>query len=196
MKTKFFFKHKRLKGIRVVNARNSKLAPYTSQTFLLPPQFLGIYEKILKKGERGADFSGEIDFSNGWNGAPLAIGAFSKEIHKKVMPGLLNGPTLIRKLIMGDLGIIDGHHRKVEAERGNFRYVPVQLFDMDNKNMVLGTWIKDFEPLTVKEVRSYFKKNEFVPPKATKFQLIGKDGNLYRIMDLQPNVIVPLENLV
>ena len=147
----FCSKHRRLEGIELKGARNSKLSQCHPQIFLLPPQFLKTFEKTLKKGKRGTDFTGEIDFGDGWNGAPIVVGAFNREIHNQISSGLINGPALLKQLTKGDLGVLDGNHRKAESERKTFKYVPVQLFDMEHKSLVLGTWLDGYKPLTVRE---------------------------------------------
>lgn len=166
--------------------------PFEPLIALVPPQLLGTHEACL------ADGYGDIHFESGlWDGSPVAVGAYSEKIYENLAERLSEGAKVVTDVEYGDLGILDGHHRTDLAIRKlALRFIPVQVIPLEHSGVVLGTWLENFVPLTVEQVRSYFKRpDEHVQPKTTKFQITGTDGRTRRIRDMQLRIKIPLENL-
>lgn len=208
--------HPRLQQITVSDAVDeekgidSRISPIEPVFLLVPPHLLGIHEATIGDASdpslvpEGHDHSGfsEIDFSEGWSGPAIAVAASSEEIYHFLYESTQKGKKMafFKDFEYGDLGILDGHHRNTSAENGptKLKYVPVQLipYPMD-KSVILGTWHHDGVCWTAEQVMECFKDpNKVADAKRTKFQIEGKDGNLYRILHLQPNVEIPIEDLM
>lgn len=165
---------------------NSQLSPFESCLILALVKEVGEHEGI------NADNLDEINFSNGWKGAPIAVAAQDDDLFEKLGAGL----HIVEAMNYGDLGVLDGHHRLTKSKIEGFTYVVTQLFPLIHPNVIIDTWLENYSPLTAEQVKKYLKTpRSVVPPKATKFQVIDNNNQKRRIMEIQPNVSVGIKTL-
>lgn len=169
-------------NIRMEQTQGSRVSPFPICIVLTLPQLIGTHEGTKKEGLEG------IDFSQGWNGFPIAAATLNERLLDKLGEGI----HVVEHIDYGDIGVLDGHHRREMAERSRLVYAVTQMFPLMHPKVLINTWLENFAPLTPQEVAQYFKqKGKVVKPKATKFQIQGNDGVLRRIAESQPHVRVP-----
>lgn len=176
--------------IEIIETEKSRYSPFGVRIVLVDPFKLGTHEDCLE----GYNFE-EIDFRVEYCGPAIAVAQFDMS-DSLYLDG--KGRGLVFEIEeYGDLGVLDGRHRLERARRLGFSLVPVQIFPARDPNLMLGTWLENFSPLTIEEVVKYFKHPDVhVLPKATKFQARGTDGLTYRLADIQPRVRVATKYLV
>ena len=201
--------------IQVPESINSSSTPFRPLILLVPPELIGtheatnpIYVPSANEDQRG--FSG-LNFDSGWHGSPIAVAAFTKCKGNEIIDNAIytslskalsakGGVGILSDMKYGDLGVLDGHHRRKMAAEGYplLRYIPVQLIPyLADSSVVLDTWHDDREIWTAENVFKCFKnKNQYTDSKRTKFGIIGTDGVTRRILDAQPEIHIPLENLI
>lgn len=204
----------------IPEAIDSSKTPFRPLILLVPPKLLGTHEdtigdpnnpKWVPDGRNESGFA-EIDFSNGWDGSPIAVAAYTlckgngilnTQVYSSIYRALVTkgGMGIIDSLIYGDLGVLDGHHRvKMAAESltQRLKYVPVQLIPyLFDNSVVLNTWHSDGNIWTAEQVFECFKTpNKYADAKRTKFGVVGTDGVTRRILDTQPSIKIPLKSLV
>lgn len=175
---------------------------------LVPPGCLGTHEKTIGNpfkpdeippGYKKSGFAG-IDMDSGWHGPPVAVAAYSKQIYIEIAKVLLRKGKigLIEELELGDLGVLDGHHRRELAITKRFKFIPVQLIPFPyNPHIFLGTHRDDGIIWNANQVRTCFTEPYLLADeKRTMFQMVGIDGKARKIRHLQPHVHIPLANLV
>ena len=208
------------KEVRIPEPIDSSKTPFEPLILLVPPALLGTHEDTIgdpndpqwiPKGRKESGFS-EIDLSRGWDGSPIAVAAFAvcreNEIIKSdIYPDIYRvlsangGMGVLDTLEYGDLGILDGHHRvkmAAESTTQRLKYVPVQLIPfLYDASVVLDTWHNDDCVWTAEQVFECLKTtNKFADAKRTKFGIRGTDSVIRRILDTQPHLRIPLENLI
>lgn len=201
--------HRFIPATEVEGETDSRKSPLKRPIILLvPPSCLGTHEKTignpLKPDEAptGHDKSGfaEIDMDSGWHGPPVAVAAYSKQIYIEIAKVLLRKGRigLIEKLDLGDLGVLDGHHRRELAIAKGYKFIPVQLIPFPyNPHIFLGTHHDDGIIWTVNQIRTCFTDPYLLADeKRTMFQMIGTDGIARKIRHLQPHIHIPRANLV
>jgi len=206
--------------IKVPETIDSSKTPFGPLILFIPPKYLGTHEntigdpnnpKWVPPGRKESGFA-EIDFSIGWKGSPIAVAAFAIcrgniILDRSIYNSLYNvlskngGLGILDTLEYGDLGILDGHHRVKMAEESlnlSLKYVPVQLIPyLFDPSVVLDTWHNDSNVWKGEQVFECFKiPDKFADAKRTKFGVRGTDGIVRRILDTQPNITIPLENLI
>lgn len=170
------------KNISLEHTAGSRQSPFPVCIILTLPERIGTHEATKQEGLAG------IDFSHGWNGFPIAVAS----LNQRLLDELGEGVHVVERVDYGDIGVLDGHHRREMAERQRFAYAVTQMFPLMHPQVIIGTWLENFTPLTPEQVAQYFKqKGKVVKPKATKFQIKGNDGVLRRIAESQPHVRVP-----
>jgi hypothetical protein len=109
------------------------------------------------------------------------------------------GLGLLETFDYGDIGVLDGHHRRRYAVEGpiKLKYVPVQIMPyLYDPSVVLKTWHYDGRIWEAEKVFTCFKiPDEYADAKRTKFGVIGKDGSTRRILDAQPNITIHIDKL-
>lgn len=166
-------------SIKVEQTALSCLSPLPLCLILTLPELIGTHEATKPEGLRG------IDFSHGWNGAPIAVAT----LNEWLLEQLGEGVHVVENVDYGDFGVLDGHHRRQVAENEGLAYAMTQLIPLISPHVLINTWLENFTPLTPDEVASYFRQPEaVVPAKATKFQVVAQDGTVHRIMEMQPHV--------
>jgi hypothetical protein len=199
----------------VEETQDSTKTPFKPLILLVPPELLGTHEAtdpdhIPVEGEDKKGFEG-IDFTNGWNGSPLACACFAicnedEVVKSDIYPSIFRrltankGVALLDQFEYGDFGVLDGHHRRRYAAEGPIRlkYVPIQIIPyLYDCSVVLRTWHADNNYWKAQRVFECFKKpDDYADAKRTKFGVVGKDGIIRRILDTQPNVTIPLHDLI
>lgn len=199
---------------KVKETVDSSKTPFQTLILLVPPELLGTHEAtdpdhIPVEGEDKRGFEG-ISFEKGWDGSPLASACFAvcegdRIIKSEIYPSLYRslsqngGIGILDTIEYGDIGILDGHHRRRYAAEGpiKLKYVPVQIIPyLYDCSVVLRTWHADANYWKAQQVFECFKiANQYADAKRTKFGVVGTDGIIRRILDTQPNVRIPLENL-
>lgn len=194
---------------------DSSQTPFKPLILLVSPQLLGTHEAtdpdhIPSEDEDKRGFDG-IDFSEGWNGSPIAAACFAvcegdniikSDIYPSIYKALSEhkGIGLLDDLQFGDIGVLDGHHRRRFAAEGSLRlkYIPVQIMPyLYDPSVKLETWHLDGNRWKAEQVFKCFKiPDAYADAKRTKFGVEGTDGVVRRILDTQPNVRIPLENLI
>lgn len=192
--------------ILVEETIDSSQTPFDPLILLVPPQFLGTHEATHAGwiAEASTDQFGtsRLDFEDGWHGSPIAVTAANQEIYQNLANQLksLGEIGLLPQFKYGDLGILDGHHRVKMALQGKTKlsYVPVQLIPyLIDDCVIMGTWHNDGKILSPESIFRYFKHPKLLADtKRTKFGIRGKDGVIRRILDSQPEIHIPLENLL
>lgn len=207
----------RLSGqeIQIEETIDSSKTPFEPLIMLVPPEMIGTHEAtdpdyIPREGEDMRGFGG-INFESGWMGSPIAVSAFcvcrgneivANDIYRSMYRALTNkgGVGVLSELNFGDLGVLDGHHRRRMAAEGpiKLKFVPVQLIPyLVDESVLLDTWHNDGNVWTAENVFDCFKVSDrYADAKRTKFGVRGTDGITRRILDTQPNVFIPLENLI
>jgi hypothetical protein len=144
----------------------------------------------------------EIDYTHGWKETPVAIGAPEfPHLQDDLLDKLGAGIYLVESMEYGDFGILDGHHRRSAIERDGLTFVISQLFPLiaNHPYMKIGVWPDSAykgAPYSPQEISKFFRnRDEVVLAKATKFQIVGKDGVTRRIKEVQPEVLAPREVL-
>jgi len=193
---------------------DSSKTPFEPLILLVPPELLGTHEAtdpdhIPVEGEEKRGFEG-IDLSNGWDGSPLAAACFAvckgdeiikSDIYPSIYRTLLShgGIGILDDLVYGDLGVLDGHHRRRLAaeDQPRLKYVPVQIIPyLYDPSVILRTWHYDGKVWKAEQVFECFKiPDKFADAKRTKFGITGRDGITRRILDAQPDIHIPLEDL-
>jgi len=201
----------------VPESADSTQTPFSPLILLVPPRLIGTHEDVIgdpynpsfvPPGYATSGFAG-IDFSNGWKGSPIAAAVYApclgNEIINPDLPINListlsanGGLGILDDLEYGDLGILDGHHRRALAEAIGLKYVPVQIIPyLFDPSVILDTWHDDGVVWTAEQVFACFKiPGLFADAKRTKFGILGRDGTPRRILDAQPHIEIPLHNLV
>jgi len=175
--------------IELNETETSPQNPFEVKIALVNPWSIGTHELCLPN----YDFD-QIDFSSGYFGPPIAVGETSPK--DRYYYSATEFLFMLDGLEYGDLGVIDGVHRLEKARRVGLAYVPVQLFPLRDPRIFIGTWLENFTALTANEVASYFKHpDHHTLPKATKFQVQGRDAQIYRISQVEPNIRVPISLL-
>lgn len=205
---------------------DSSQTPYETLLLLVSPEFLGTHERCdpddhIPTGEEPKRGYEGIDYSPGWDGSPLACACFAvckeneiiessiyPDIHKRLLEHLGNlGVAGVAAAVLdldqkdyGNIGILDGHHRRKYAVEGpiKLKYVPIQIIPyLYDGSVVLRTWHADNEYWNAEQVFACFKDPEKnADAKKTKFGVIGKDGVIRRILNTQPYITIPLEDLI
>lgn len=174
--------------IKIEETELSLLSPFPACIVLTLPELIGTHENTIPEGLKG------IDYSEGWKGPAIAVAT----LNERLLDKLGEGVHVVENIEYGDMGVLDGHHRREVAEIEGLAYVVTQIFPLISPHIIIATWLDNFTPLTPEEVASYFKDREkVVTPKATKFQILGNDGVARRILHMQPNIAIPrniLEN--
>ena len=175
--------------IDITRTECSRYSPFSPRILLVDPWKLGTHEECVE----GYNFS-EIDFSEEYRGPAIAV-AQEDGSDALYLDGKDSGP-IYDVSEYGDLGVLDGRHRLEKSRLLRWPLVPIQIFPVRDPRLVLGTWLQDFEPLKIEDVLTYFKHPDLhVLPKATKFQAVGTDGNLYRLSEIQPQVRISAKAL-
>lgn len=194
---------------------DSSKTPFEPLILLVSPELLGTHEAtdpdhIPVDGESKRGFE-EIDFKNGWNGSPIAAACFvvcdgDRVLKSDVYPSIFNalvrngGIGILDQLNYGDIGALDGHHRRRFAAEGpiKLKYVPVQIMPyLYDDRVKLKTWHLDGKCWTAQRVFECFKVSDrYADAKRTKFGVVGTDGITRRILDTQPHIYIPLKNLI
>lgn len=194
---------------------DSSKTPFEPLVLLVPPEMIGTHEAtdpdyIPREGEDMRGFGG-ISFESGWFGSPIAVAAFctcqgneviQNDIYQSIYQALSKngGIGVLSELKFGDLGVLDGHHRRRMSAEGMIRlkYVPVQLIPyLIDESVILDTWHNDGNVWTAEKVFECFKTpDKYADAKRTKFGVRGTDGIIRRILDTQPSIYIPLENLI
>lgn len=193
---------------------NSSVTPFEPLILLVPPEKIGTHEATDPAWIPGPDEDqrgfANLSFDGGWHGSAIAVAAYGRcqgqEVDNKIYQQIYNalkkkgGIGILPDLEYGDLGVLDGHHRRMMAANGPIplKYVPVQLIPyMSDPSVVLDTWHNDGRVWSPKEVFACFKEpGRVADAKRTKFGVIGSDGITRRILDTQPEVHIPLRNLL
>lgn len=159
----------------------SEHLPFPRYIFIVDPNLLGTHEAFI------SEKSSKLDLTQGWYGDPLSVTSFS--------PRLLNaladpGIYTINGLVYGELGLLDGHHRRQAAIFQGSKVV-VQLFLPDNPNLVIETWSENDIAPSLEMIKIAFQNEDTVfPPRATKFKMLHTDGNRYPLTWFQPKVVL------
>lgn len=194
---------------------DSSKTPFEPLILLVPPNLIGTHEATdpdhiptEKEDKRG--FEG-VDFSQGWNGSPIAVACFAvcegdKIIRSDIYPGIFKalsahgGKGILDDLEYGDIGVLDGHHRRRYAAEGpvKLKYVPVQIIPyLYDPSVKLETWHLDGNCWEAQRVFECFKvPDQYADAKRTKFGVRGTDGITRRILNTQPNIKIPLKYLI
>lgn len=194
---------------------DSSKTPFAPLILLVPPELLGTHEDVIgNPNDPQREPSGfvEINFSTGWNGSPLAASVYSRcQGNKLINCASYSGITerltrnggvgILEDFPYGELGILDGHHRRAMAELSSeqrLNLVPIQIIPyLFHESVLLDTWHDDRKVWSAEQVFSCFKTpNRFADAKRTKFGIMGKDCVPRRILDAQPNVNIPKRVLV
>ncbi len=173
--------------VEIVETPTSMASPFEIRIVLVNPHLIGTHERCVPD----FDFS-QISFEQGFDGPPISVGEFHPGDY--FYNNLVEEMSVLDNLEYGDLGVLDGHHRLEKAKRLGLSYVPVQLIPLRHPSLIIGTWLDNYVPLTVEQVVAHFKQPDMhVLPKATKFQVRGTDGSVYRIAHIQPTLRMPIE---
>ena len=161
--------------------------PFPRYIFIVSPHLLGTHEAFI------SEKSDVLDLSEGWHGVPLSVTSFS--------PRLLNALTdpgiyTIEGLEYGELGLLDGHHRRAAAILQESKVV-VQLFMPNSPNLIIETWREDDIAPSMEDLKTVFQdENTVFPPRSTKFKMLHSDGIRYQLTWFQPRIVLPRTALV
>lgn len=156
--------------------------PFPRYLFIVFPHLIGTHEAFIPEKSSG------LDLSEGWHGVPLSVTSFS--------PRLLNALTdpgiyTIEGLEYGELGLLDGHHRRAAAIFQGSKVV-VQLFMADSPNLIIETWGENDIALSMEDIKIAFQdENTVFPPRSTKFKMLHSDGIRYHLTLFQPRIVLP-----
>jgi|LakMenEpi03Aug12_release.lakeMendotaPanAssembly.Ray.scaffolds.fasta_scaffold00232_39 hypothetical protein len=168
--------------IEMKEKKLSEYLPFQRYIFIVSPELLGTHEAYIPEK------SSKLDLSQGWYGDPLSVTTFSPRLlNALAYPGIYT----IEGLEYGELGLLDGHHRRQAAIFQRSKVV-VQLFFADSPNLVIETWGENDIAPSMEEIELAFKSEHTVfPPRATKFKMLHTDGNRYPLTYFQPKIILP-----
>jgi hypothetical protein len=138
--TSRYFDHQ----IEVDPTETSYSNPFPLCLVVMKPELIGTHELTQPKGLEG------INYSRGWNGAPIAVAnPHDDHLIEELGPGI---HVVESGLEYGQFGVLDGHHRREVAERDGLLRVITQLFPLCSPNIIISTWLENFTPLTPDEV--------------------------------------------
>lgn len=158
-------------------------SPFAVKILLLPPEDIATHENTdpreVKKTRKGLK-------RTGWNRRPVAIAGTVDDSLYDQLPSGISIPK--HPFPKHTFGLLDGHHRREASVGRGFPLIPAQVFPLHSPFLVIGTWREGEIVLTPDEVRAIFLSGKNAPSKATKFQVLGNDGQLRRIRDIQPMI--------
>ena len=140
--------------------------------------------------------------SQGYQGPPVSV--LHRDSDTLFSSLQTEEPLLLTTISYGDIGVADGHHR-LQALRvldwANLlavRELPFQLVPARNPDIVrLASSIPETKPFTLTEIVACFPdERTVISDCATYFEARLADGTWQRLQESQPDVHIPLEDLV
>jgi len=174
--------------IEIVGARESFKNPFPPKIILISTHLLGEHEKYDERNLQTVNFKEK----QGWAGPPIAIGHYSTDqaIHD------LSGLTVITDEEYGDWGALDGHHRLEKSKKEGILWVPAVAMPSRNERVICGRWGEKGPMIMKSNVFEKFKQeDEVYPPQTTKWQILGLDEKLHKVVDMVPDFFIPTEFL-
>lgn len=166
--------------INIEDANYSTLSPYPVILLLLLPQWIATHERTKRKRLK------TVDYSHGWERAPIAAVTWHDEIFTALKPGV----HVVESVSEGAIGAGDGHHRRQEGINKMLN-VFASLTPLNSEHLVIETHRRFYKPRTPQQVQANFTRAWNLPPRATSFQVIGTDGVTRHVSEYQQHVTAP-----
>ena len=177
----------RYSGPIIIREKEKSLSlPFPKWIFITTPNQIARHERFIEDKLSG------INMTNGWKGNPLAVTSFSQRLLSATKePGVY----VVEGLQYGELGILDGHHRHEAATRNN-SLVVAQLFPLDTPQLIIETWDGTGKPFTKEDIkRVLLDPDLYLPPRSTRFRIVGENGESDGLPTFQPHVTLSLSQL-